>query len=282
MIGKTAVVVDSASYLPAEVRERFGMIVVPLAVSIDGRDYQELVDIDAATFYERLASGASVATSQPSPGRFVSAYEQARSRGAERVVSIHIGSALSGTVNSARIAAGMVELPVDIIDTGQASFIEGLCAWEACEALEAGKSLDEAKEAALRAAALAGNVFIVRGLELLRKGGRMKAEGAAEPAGVPVLALVEGAVRPIGMARNVDEAMEAMLTHLRTAIKDHPWKSVRVGVANGAAPELAAELEERVREVPAVGEVVRYEVGPAVGAHTGPGCTGLVFLPRPV
>ena len=89
MIGSTAAVIDSASYLPREVRERFGMLVVPMTVVVDGVGYKEFSTIDRATFYERLAAGAHVSTSQPSPGEFLGAHERAKVLGAERIVSIH-------------------------------------------------------------------------------------------------------------------------------------------------------------------------------------------------
>ena len=280
MIGTTAVVLDSAAYLPGPVLERYGAITVPLTVVIDGEELLEFVDIGAAAFYARLSAGAKVSTSQPPPGRFVDAYERAASAGAERVLSIHIGSALSGTVDSARIAAEAAGIPVHIVDTGQASFVEGLCAWEAMEALAAEASIEDAEAAAHRAAAAAGNVFIVRGLELLAAGGRLA--GGAEAPGVPVLALVDGAVRPIGSAATVDSALDAIIGHVAAAVSANPEKQFRVGVSNGAADELASALEERLRLLLPDGEIMQYEIGPVVGAHTGPGCTGAVFLPRPV
>lgn len=279
MIGTTAVVLDSACYLPAHVIDRFGAIVVPLTSVVDGVEYQEFVDLGAEEFYSRLAAGAQVSTSQPPPGRFLAAYKQARANGATQVVSIHIGSGLSGTLNSARIAAGMTDIPVHLIDTGQASFIEGLCAWEAMEALADGVSVDDVKAIVERTAAAAGNVFIVRGLELLRAGGRMAGEAAA---GVPILALVDGAVRPIGSAQSVDEALDGIVAHVRAAIAAAPSAAFRIGISNGAADELAAMLEARVRALAPSAEIMQYGIGPVVGAHTGPGCTGAVFLARPV
>lgn len=281
MLDKTAIVLDSACYLPAEVVERFGAVVVPLTVVVDGEELREFVDIGSGDFYARLAAGAKVASSQPPPGRFVDAYTALTRAGAERVVSIHIGANVSGTVNSARLAARLVDIPVHVIDTGQASFVEGLCAWEAMEALAAGASIEEAEAAAQRAAAAVGNVFIVRGLELLARGGRMAASVEA-PAGVPVLAMLDGAVRPIGAATTIDQALDAMVAHVGAAVEANPGKHFRIGVSNGAADQLATLLEGRIRQLAPAAEVMQYIIGPVVGAHTGPGCTGAVFLPRPV
>ncbi|GAB4338362.1 MAG: DegV family protein [Dehalococcoidia bacterium] len=284
MSGNIAVVTDSASYLPVDVRERFGIRIVPMTVVIDDEPHQEFVTLDTSTFYERLGTGARVTTSQPPPKRLLEAYEHAAADGAAEILSIHIGSALSGTVNSARIAALLSPVPVTVVDTGQASFIEGLCVWEACEVLAAGGSTSEAAEAALRAGQGAGNIFIVKGLGLLRRGGRFAGEGIDErdESAVPVLALVDGAVRPVATATSVDEAIASMTEYLETAIAAGPGRSFRVGVGDGAATPLADALAQRVARLPRVETVVRYDIGPAVGAHTGPGCTGLAFLGRPV
>jgi DegV family protein with EDD domain len=252
-----------------------------MLVTLDGRTYREHSELSSGDFYERLSTGASVSTSQPAPGAFLDVYERAAAAGAARILSIHIGSALSGTLNSARIAAQMSPVPVDLIDTGQASFLEGLCVWEACEALAAGSTIEQAANAARRASDTVGNIFVVRGTELLRRGGRLNMEDIPG-ATVPVLALLEGAVRPVGTVSSLDEAVDEMARHLETAMADSPEKRFRVGVADGAAGDLLPALEARVREIPGVGEVIRYEIGPSLGAHTGPGCTGLSFLGRPV
>ncbi|MDZ7728839.1 MAG: DegV family protein [Dehalococcoidia bacterium] len=81
MIGTVAVVVDSASYLPAEIHRKYGLLTVPMNVRIGEAEYREFETLDAGTFYAQLGSGAAIATSQPSPGQFVAAYEQARLMG---------------------------------------------------------------------------------------------------------------------------------------------------------------------------------------------------------
>ncbi len=141
MIGTVAVVVDSAAYLPKSLIERYGLLVAPLTVVLDGHEYLEGVDISADEFYTCLASASSVTTAQPSPGSLLALYQRAAEEGAVNLVSIHIGSGLSGTVQSAKIAAASSPIPVTIVDTGQASFAEGLCAWEVIESLEEGASL---------------------------------------------------------------------------------------------------------------------------------------------
>jgi DegV family protein with EDD domain len=282
MIGATAVVVDSAAYLPQRLIERHGVLVAPLSVTLDGREYLEGVDITADEFYGRLVSARSVATSQPSPGRLLACYQRAAEEGAEHVLSIHIGSGVSGTVQSAQVAAESSPIPVTIVDTGQASFAEGLCAWEAIEALASGATVELAAESARAASAAVGNTFVVKALDLLRRGGRLASEDGATAADVPVLALTGEGVKVVGIASTLDEAVAAMAGQIESAARAAPGRKLRVGIGHGGAPEIAGALRSRVAAMPDVGEIVDYIVGPSIGAHTGAGNAGAVYVPRPV
>ena len=282
MIGATAVVVDSAAYLPRRLIERHGVLVAPLSVTLDGREYLEGVDITADEFYGRLVSARSVATSQPSPGRLLACYERAAEEGAEHVLSIHIGSGVSGTVQSAQVAAESSPIPVTIVDTGQASFAEGLCAWEAIEALASGATVELAADSARAASAAVGNTFVVKALDLLRRGGRLASEDGATAADVPVLALTGEGVKVVGIASTLDEAVAAMAGQIESAARAAPGRNLRVGIGHGGAPEIAGALRARVAAMPDVGEIVDYIVGPSIGAHTGAGNAGAVYVPRPV
>jgi len=270
-----SLVTDSNALLPAELRSRFGVRVVPLTVVVDGQPYAEGVDLSTAEFYDRLAAGATVSTAAPSPGQFLGEYEQAAAGGADAVLSIHIGSNTSATVNSARVAAGSSPIPVEIVDTGTASFPVGACVWAAGAALERGDGLDQAAAAANAVAAAIGNVFIVGGLDLARRGGRLAA-GAEQGDGVPVLALREGTMDVVGRAHDIEGAVEAMVDAVLTGA---PGRSLRVGVGDAAAPDVAAGLAERLGAAPSVVEVVRYQVGPSVAAHSGLGTAGAVYFP---
>ena len=282
MIGTTAVVVDSAAYLPQSLIERYGVLVAPLTVVLDGQEYLEGIDITADEFYERLDAGQSVSTSQPSPGRLLECYERAAVQGAKRALSIHIGSGISGTVQSAQVAAESSPIPVTIVDSGQASFAEALCAWEAIDALVAGATVEVAAEHAKAASAAMGNTFVVKALDLLRRGGRLVSEGDAAGAGVPVLALAESGVRVVGTAKTLDEAVAVMAARIESAAVASGGRKLRIGIGHGAAPEIARVLRARVATMPNIGEVVDYVVGPSVGAHTGAGNAGAIFVPHPV
>lgn len=282
MIGETAVVTDSAAYLPRELVERYGVVVAPLGVVVDGREYLEGIDITPDEFYEMVGSAGSVSTSQPSVGQLVEAYRWVARDGAREIVSLHISGTLSGTVQSARLAADSSPIPVRVIDTGQGSFAEGLCVWEALEALEAGGTVDEVESVVAAASRSMGNTFVVRALDLMKRGGRLVGDAPEPEAGVPVMAYTGEGVQVVGNARLVEEAVEMMAGHVEESANQYEGKRLRAGVGHGAAQEIAAALRERIAAMPFVEEIVDYVVGPAVGAHTGAGTAGAVFLPRPV
>jgi DegV family protein with EDD domain len=281
VIGKTAVVIDSSAYLPVSLVKQYGLLVAPLSIEIEGEQYLEGIDITADEFYERVGSAKSVSTSQPSPGRFIDLYREAAEAGAEEILSIHIGSSISGTVQSAELASDSSPVPLTVIDTGQASFAEGLCVWEAIDALVAGKSTGEVAQVVQAASREVGNTFVVRALDLARRGGRLAA-GEDASAGIPVMALTSGGMKVLGSARTVDQAVETMAGHVATAAEEAAGRKLRVGVGHGAAPDIATALCSRIEGIDGIGEIVEYVVGPVVGAHTGAGTAGAVFLARPV
>lgn len=271
---------DSNAQLPPDLVERYGVEVVPLTVTIDGQPYLEGVDLDADAFYARFAAGATptVTTAAPGPGRFVAAWEALARRGATEILSVHIGSTISATVNAARLAAGAAPVPVRLVDTGTASFAVACCLWEAAEAVARGAGLEEAARVAERVASRTDNVFVVRALELARRGGRLSAEAdrSLEADAIPVLRLVGGSFQAMAQARTVEEAADAMAGAVRSG---GSFLRVGLSIADAGAAPLRQALEERLAGADEVLELVRYRVGPSVGVHTGPGTAGAMWYP---
>ncbi len=272
MIG---LVTDSNAQLPADLRDRYQVGVVPLTVVLDGQPYREGVDITTPDFYARLAAGAEVSTTAPSPGEVLAVYEQAASAGATEILAIHIGSNTSATVNAVNVAADASPVPVEIVDTGTASFAVACCVWAAGEVLNAGGDLTHAADVARQVAGRVGNVFVVGALDLARRGGRLAAD-ATEGEGLPVLALAAGQMSAVGHVHDVESAVDAMTAYLVEVAAGAPQ---RVGVGDALTPELADEYAQRLAARPEVAELVRYEIGPSIGAHTGAGTVGACFFP---
>lgn len=270
---------DSGAQLPHDLLSRYEIAVVPLTVTVDGVDHQEGIDLDADEFYDRFVRGEhpSVHTAAPPPGRFLEAWGDLAARGATEIVSIHTGSEVSSTLDAAHIAAEMAPVPVHLVDSHTASFAVGCCTWEAAEVAARGASAEEAIAVAEKVAATVGNVFVVAALDLVRAGGRLAA-GIKEEDAIPVLSLVDGKIRPIGRAASLDDACDQMAAHVLGL-----GLGLRVGlsIADRAAAPMWEGLEARLVGRPEVRELVRYRVGPSVGAHSGPGTAGAVAYPAP-
>ena len=266
------IVTDSGSMLTPELRARFGVHIAPMAVIIDGRLYHEGVDLDITEFYRQLASGATVTTSAPSPGDLLEEYRHAQERGATEVLSIHTGAKYSSTVSAATLAATMAPIPVTVIDTGSASFPVALCVWAAGDSLARGATASEATDAARRAAAFVGSVFVLGIPRLAIDGGRFAAV-AADMAATSVLELGPAGLRMLCEATDLVAALDAIVAHVSDLAACGP---LRIAVGDADRPELAKELAERLRTATQT-HVTHYQVGPSIGAHTGAGSIGVVY-----
>lgn len=264
---RTVIVTDSASGLTPAMAEGRGIVVVSLRVSINGVEQSES-DLDAERFYDLLARGAAVSTSQPSPGDFIKAYQNASQAGADRVISVHISGLLSGTVNSARLAAAAVDLSVEVVDTGTASMPCGLAVLAVAEAFAEDPTVNA--DAVARAEVGAQrNVFISLDPNRLRAGGR--AQDFREP--IPVLSLTAEGLRSVGSVTTAEEAVELMAGWIGPSHDD-----VTAWVGDGGAMRLGDQLSAAVRRHGWSLPVRRYTVPPSIGANTGP-TVGLVISP---
>lgn len=268
-------VTDSISQIPAELRERFDVAVVPITIVIDGEPYREGIDLTTDEFYERLATQPTISTAAAPPGEVIAVYEAAAAAGATQILSIHTGSDVSATLNSVMVARGMSPVPVEVVDTGTASFAVACCVWAAGEALATGAGIEGAAEAARTVAGEVNNVFIVGAIDFAQRGGRLAA-GVADDERLPVLALTAGRMQSVAQVRDVDEAMDAMTAELVRLAAGAPQ---RVGVGHALVPDLARAFADRLRTRAEVADLVFYDVGPSVGAHTGPGTLGACFFP---
>ncbi|MEL7210736.1 MAG: DegV family protein, partial [Actinomycetota bacterium] len=266
----TALIVDSTALLGPELVARTGAIVVPVTVTIDGVDHLDGVDIEADEFYRRMGGDdpPPVATAQPAPGAFLDAYRRAAAAGATSALAVLVGSAFSGTVDSARLGAEASPIPVECVDTGQASFGVGLCALEAAEALADGASPADAAARARARSASIESVFIVQAIELARASGRFDGAGLSPSSeAIPVLRFAGGELTVTAEVDDLDAAVEAMAAAVVAG-----GRRIRVasGLADLATKPVTDGLEQRLDGHPLVAELLRYRVGPAVAATVGP------------
>ena len=280
------VVTDSTASLPAEVAAEHGIAVVPLQVVIGAEVYDEGSDeVTPERVAEALREFRPVSTSRPTPAALAEIYEQLAAGGSSEIVSVHLSAEMSGTFESAQLAAREVSIPVHPVDSRQVGVATGYAAISAAEVAAAGGSAEEVAEAARARAAAARSLFYVDTLEYLRRGGRIGTAAALFGGALsvkPLLAIEDGLVASLERVRTSARAL-ARLEELAVAAAGED--SVDVCVAHLANPDradrLTGHLTQRLEANLDGREVWCAELGAVLGAHVGPGMIAVCVAPRP-
>ena len=277
-----AVVTDSTAYLPAGLAERLGVTMIPLQVVLGGVAGAEGSEVTPADVAAALASRRPVSTSRPPPTEFVAAYQAAFRDGATGVVSVHLSGELSGTWDSARLAAQECGTDrVRVVDSRSAAMGLGFAVIAAAEAARDGAGAADVYAAAMRAVEHTTTLFYVDTLEHLRRGGRIGAAQALLGTALsvkPILHVKDGRIVPLEKVRTASKGVARLEALAAEAAGDG---EVDVAVHHLAAPDRAAMLSDRLRDhLPKLRELYVSEVGAVVGAHVGPGLLGVVVLRR--
>ena len=280
MGGRVVVVTDSTAYLPDGLADELSVRVVPLQVVLGGRSGAEGSEVTPAQVAAALAAWVPVSTSRPTPAEFAAVYREALEGGADGVVSLHLSRELSGTWDSARLAAEEVGAgSIRVVDSRSAAMGLGFAVLAAADAAAKGGSREEVYAAAVGTAERTTTLFYVDTLEHLRRGGRIGAAQALLGTALsvkPILHVREGRIVPLEKVRTVSKGIARLEALAVAAAGDGP---ADVAVHHLAAAERAALLAERLRgRLPRVRRFYASEVGAVVGAHVGPGVLGVVVV----
>lgn len=277
---RIAIVTDSTSDLTRENQERYGITVVPLNVHFGAVSFKDQVDLTTDEFMARLASAAKLpTTSQPSVGIFEETF-RSLAKEYEEIVCVLISSRLSGTVQSATLAAEAVAdtIHVEVVDSQNCSYGLG---FQAIHAVELARTAHSAAEIAARLVSEINAynlVFFVETLEHLRRGGRIGK--AAQLVGTilqlkPLLRIDGGQVVPFERTRTRSKAMAALVDFARD-IRNID----RMAVIYNTTPKDAESLRERVAPLAHDGEIPIVQFGPVIATHIGPGVVGIAIRER--
>ncbi len=278
------VVTDSTASLPPEVADKRGLVVVPLQVVIGADVYDE--GSDGATpelVAAALKEFRPVSTSRPTPAALLEVYEECVRQGATEIVSVHLSSDMSGTFESAQLAARDASVPVVPVDSRQVGVATGYAALSAADVVDAGGSAKEAAEAALARAERCRSLFYVDTLEYLRRGGRIGAAAALVGGALAVKPLLEISDGRVATLERVRTSARALARLEELAVQAAGSDPVDVTVAHLASRERAAQLQEklesRLADNLAGREVWCGELGAVLGAHVGPGMLAVCVAP---
>ncbi len=277
---RVAVVTDSTAYLPVEVVASAGVRVVRLHVLIGGRSGAEGTDVtpqDVSTAL--LDRHTKVTTSRPPPGDFASTYAEAFAAGAAGIVSIHLSGELSGTCQSAALAAADCAGSVRVLDSRSTAMGLGFAVMAAADKALDGGSVDEVYAAAQGCIERTTTLFFVDTLEYLRRGGRIGATAALVGTALsvkPILHVADGSIVLLEKVRTASRGLSRLADLSVEAAGDGP---VDVAVHFLGIADRATELSTRLRaRLPSLRRMVVSELGAAVGAHVGPGVVGAVIV----
>jgi len=277
-MSKIKIVTDSTLDISNEMAERLGIIIVPLAITINGETYLDRVEINPAEFIENMSASTELPkSSQPSAGAFLEVYDRLGEEGYE-VISIHMTGKMSGTVRSAECAAQMTETKVIVVDSMFISKALSFQVREAAEMANQGKRMEEILER-LKTIRDHTKLFImVDTLENLVKGGRI-GKGKAfigSLLNIKPIASLEGAeYSPVTKVRSHSQVVKFMAKQFAEDVKG---KTIRgVGIAHAEAYELAVKIKDSIFELTGIQDVEIDYTGPIVSTHTGPGALALMY-----
>jgi DegV family protein with EDD domain len=274
----TAIVLDSTADFP-EAPQRFpNWRVVPLYVLFGDHSYRDYVELAPAEFYALLRTSEQLpTTSQPTPGDFLQTYEELGAY--ERIYSLHISAALSGTYQSAMTAAEQIGDKVRTVDSESASAAIAMLGLAIQQRLGRGTTDDEVGTLIERYREQAHLIFTVDTLEFLRRGGRIgrASAWAGQLLHVKPILTIEREVVPLKRMRGNQKAMQEFVSAFTSTTHDTP--TLKVGIAHADAPDRARQLEKMVHaERPQAEIEVVTTLGAVVGTHAGPGTVGFFWF----
>jgi len=279
---KVALVTDSTSYIPKNIREKYPITVVPQVVIWEGQTYEDDVTITPEQFYTRLRTAKVMpSTSQASVVNMHAAFTTLLEQGYE-VLGIFLSAKLSGTFQSAvlgreQLASGKEK--VDYIDSNTTAMAMGFMVLTVARAALEGASLADCKALAEKAREHVGVYLTVDTLEFLHRGGRIG--GAQRFLGTalnlkPILAIEDGRVEAVERVRTRGKALDRLV---ELVVEKCAGKSpVHMATLHADSEADARLMLEKITPLVHPVESVFAAVSPAVGANAGPGTVGLAWM----
>lgn len=285
MTGSSVLMIDTCSDLPLQLVQELGVEVLHFPYVLDGVEYID--DFGAtrphAEFYASMRAGTRPTTAQIPLQTFTDAF-RAHAEAGKPVLYLGFSSALSGTFDVAWLARQQVlaefpEAEIRLVDTKAAAVAEGLLVYEAARRWNQGMALADLEQWVLAVRPRLNGWFVVDDLATLQAGGRLPAAVAA--AGTlldvkPILQVTDdGRLELRRSTRGRQKSMRMLADIVVERVADPHLQTI--AIAHGDCPEDAERLRQLIAERVTVAEVIMTEVGPVIGAHTGPGMLAAVF-----
>lgn len=276
------IVTDCAADLPNEELESMGIIQAPLYIQFPEGEVNS-ADITADEFYNRLEAmrPAIPSTAQPSSGVFNEIYQKL-ARASKNILSIHVSSGLSGTINSARVGAEHIkEAVVNVIDSMTLSGGERFQVLAAARAAKSGWSLKAILERLERIRDTTEVIYTLDTLEYLARGGRIGRVQALMGSVLKLKPVIrvdhnDGKYSTVAKGRTITQNLGVIVDHIAEMYGSIPlWATV----LHGRFAESADALAESMRAKLNIKKLEILRISPVLGVHTGPGIVGTAVVP---
>lgn len=270
------IVTDSTCDLPDDIVTNYHVTVVPMYINFGIESYLDGQELTREDFYSRLPDAdPSPTTAVPGPQAFLEAYQDLAAEGVTEVISIHVSGTLSGTADSARLAARQASIPVTVFDSGSLSLGLGFLVLTAARAAMEGRPRDEIL-ACIADQRKRTHVFAsLDTLEFLRRSGRMNRVMATLGGWLrikPLLKMNNG-TSTAEKIRTAEAATKRLIALLEAQI---PLE--RVALVHTHALDKVTVLHDRARHLLSGLDLLSVDITPVLGAHLGPGAVGFACV----
>ena len=276
------IVMDSAGDLPVEWIKEYQIDIIPINVHMDDKVFLENVDINIDQFYSWVKkTGRIPKTSQPSPHRVIELYQKIAQPG-DVILSIHLTGKLSGTYESAVIAAQeLTDEPYQILpfDTLSGTGIQGYMCREAREMDRQGAGIERIIKRLEQIRDHSEVIFTLDALEFAQKSGRVKKLEAILASVLnikPIITLKEGTLAAVDKVRTRKASLAFILQEMADRMGE---KVINAAIIHAHDLDTALEISERIKGILNIKELFVEELSIAIAANLGPGTIGIVAYP---
>ena len=274
-MAKIALVADSTADLPEDLRKKWNIHVIPLKVRFGSEEYYDH-EITSEEFYRRLEEADELPkTSQPSPEEFMNLYRELLGDYQE-VISVHLSSALSGTLNAANIAKERLKANIHLVDSKTISLGFGLMVVDIARRIREGMDSVQIIDGMSKVRQNIETLFTLNTLEYLQKGGRIGRVQGFLGSVLNIKPVVrvgdDGVYQTYGNARSQRKALDLIVSAFDKLAQGR--KKVSLAVGHGGALQAGKYLQEALQNALQIKTSLFAQVGPVIGVHTGPGTVG--------
>jgi DegV family protein with EDD domain len=277
-MGKIAVVTDSTADLPSRLIEEYNINVIPLKVRLDGKEYEDGIDISREEFLDKLEESNQVpTTSQPPIGKFLDLYK-ALAKEYDQILSLHFSEKLSGTIKTAYLAANMLEdINIKVIDSETVTVPLGVMVVEVAKAVKAGKQMDELINLIAELKESIKIYFTIDDLTYLERGGRI-GKATAFIGNLfnvkPMLTIEAGEITPYKKLRGEKRLYKEFIGLAEKELEGNTGH--KLVIIYGKYLDKANQLKEILTQNFEWEEIDMLQFGSVVGAHVGPTPFGMI------